>query len=192
MTDKEQRFAEEYLVDLNATQAAIRAGYSETSAHSIGFDNLRKPEIDSMIQKLKAERSKRTEITADRTLQEIAKRAYNGFSAFIRVDKDGQPQIDLSACGADQLDCLTETSTETVWEKDGDDLTRVRKAKIKAADNGKYLEMLMRHLGQFNDKSEVKHEFNLTTEERADRLAAILDAGRARRDRPADSGVEGS
>ena len=45
LTPKQQRFVEEYLIDLNATQAAIRAGYSKHTAHSIGHENLSKPEI---------------------------------------------------------------------------------------------------------------------------------------------------
>ena len=51
LTDKQQRFCEEYLVDLNATQAAVRAGYSEKTAGAIGFENLRKPEIQAYLQK---------------------------------------------------------------------------------------------------------------------------------------------
>ncbi|MCL4165291.1 UNVERIFIED_CONTAM: hypothetical protein GTU68_038875, partial [Idotea baltica] len=72
MTDKQQRFCEEYLVDLNATQAAIRAGYSEDSAKEIGYENHTKPHIQAEIQRLKAERSEATAITAKRVLQEIA------------------------------------------------------------------------------------------------------------------------
>jgi len=73
LTDKQQRFVKEYLVDLNATQAAIRAGYSQKTAGSIGEENLRKPEIAAAIQEAMEARSRRTEITADRVLQELAK-----------------------------------------------------------------------------------------------------------------------
>ena len=50
LTPKQQRFVEEYLIDLNATQAAIRAGYSEKTAYSVGHENLKKPEIQKAIQ----------------------------------------------------------------------------------------------------------------------------------------------
>ena len=53
MTEKQKRFCEEYLIDLNATQAALRAGYSEKTAYSIGNENLKKPEIQEYIQKRK-------------------------------------------------------------------------------------------------------------------------------------------
>ena len=75
MTKKQKLFVEEYLIDLNATQAAIRAGYSPDTAGSIGGENLKKPEISAAIAKAMAERSRRTGINQDRILQEIAKLA---------------------------------------------------------------------------------------------------------------------
>lgn len=69
LTAKQQRFIEEYLIDLNATQAAIRAGYSPRSAMQIGENNMRKHEIQEAIQKAKEKRSGRTEITQDMVLQ---------------------------------------------------------------------------------------------------------------------------
>ena len=58
MTKKQKRFVDEYLIDLNITQAAIRAGYSPKTAYSIGSENLKKPEIRACIEKAMAERSK--------------------------------------------------------------------------------------------------------------------------------------
>lgn len=62
MTKKQKRFVEEYLIDLNATQAAIRAGYSPTTAKEIGCENLTKPNISEAIAKAMAERSLRLQI----------------------------------------------------------------------------------------------------------------------------------
>ncbi len=70
LTDKQQRFVEEYMVDLNATQAAIRAGYSQDTAGSIGHENLKKPEIQLALQQARLEQQKRTAITADGALRE--------------------------------------------------------------------------------------------------------------------------
>ena len=72
MTNKQKRFIEEYLIDFNATQSAIRAGYSVNSADKIGTENLKKPQIKSKIEKALAERSRRTGITQDRVIQELA------------------------------------------------------------------------------------------------------------------------
>lgn len=71
MTPKQEAFVREYLVDLNATQAATRAGYSRRTAHAIGHENLTKPEIAAAIDAAMNERAKRTEITADYVLEGI-------------------------------------------------------------------------------------------------------------------------
>lgn len=63
MTEKQKRFCDEYLTDLNATQAAIRAGYSKKTAYSIGEENLRKPELKEYIEKRMAE--KESQLIAD-------------------------------------------------------------------------------------------------------------------------------
>ena len=65
LTPKQQRFVDEYLIDLNATQAAIRAGYSEKTAYSIGDENLKKPEIKKAVEQAQQERQKRTLVTQD-------------------------------------------------------------------------------------------------------------------------------
>ena len=70
LTEKQQRFVDEYLIDLNATQAAIRAGYSARTAAEQGSENLRKPHIADAIARARQEQQERTGITADRVLRE--------------------------------------------------------------------------------------------------------------------------
>lgn len=72
LTVKQERFCTEYIIDLNATQAAIRAGYSKKTANRIASENLSKPDIQRKIQELQQERAERTEITQDRVLKELA------------------------------------------------------------------------------------------------------------------------
>ena len=72
VTAKQQLFVAEYLVDLNATQAAIRAGYSQKTARAMGHENLTKPDIEEAIAEALKERRLRTEITQDRVLEELA------------------------------------------------------------------------------------------------------------------------
>lgn len=77
LTEKQERFCQEYLLDLNAKRAAVRAGYSEKTAYSIGHENLKKPEVSSRISELKKKRTERTEITVDYVLsglKEVAER----------------------------------------------------------------------------------------------------------------------
>lgn len=73
LTDKQKRFCEEYLIDLNATQAAIRAGYKPKNARSSASENLTKPDIQQYLQQLMQQRSQRTGITADDVIGELAK-----------------------------------------------------------------------------------------------------------------------
>lgn len=71
LTNRQKRFIDEYLVDLNATQAAIRAGYSAKTASAIGAENLRKPQIAAMVAAKQAKRSERLEITVDGITQRL-------------------------------------------------------------------------------------------------------------------------
>jgi phage terminase small subunit len=70
LTPKQKCFVEQYLIDLNATQAAIRAGYSKKSARQVGVENLSKPAIAAAVAKAKQERSERTKIDADWVLKQ--------------------------------------------------------------------------------------------------------------------------
>ena len=78
LRDKQKKFCEEYLIDLNATQAAIRAGYSEKTADVIGCENLVKPNIAAYIAEKQAEASDRTSITVDFVLNGIKDIAVEG------------------------------------------------------------------------------------------------------------------
>jgi len=75
MTPKQQRFVDEYLIDLNATQAAIRAGYSEKTAASVGSENLTKPEIKQAVEAGKAEGAAKLGITREVILRGLLKEA---------------------------------------------------------------------------------------------------------------------
>lgn len=162
LTAKQQCFVEEYIVDLNATQAAIRAGYSKSTAAEIGFENLRKPQIAEAIAKLQADRSSRTQITADRVLTELAKLGFANMQDYMRPGVDGLPSLDFSALTRDQAAALQEVTVDSIRGKvrktsegDGepdetdDSVTRV---KFKLADKRAALVDIGRHLGMFVDK----------------------------------------
>ena len=88
LTAKQQRFVDEYLIDLNATQAAIRAGYSENTAGEMGWENLKKPQIAAAIEAAKAERSEKTRIDANWVLEQAA-RSY-AINAAEHIDDQGR------------------------------------------------------------------------------------------------------
>lgn len=90
LTPKQQRFVDEYLVDLNATQAAIRAGYSAKTANVIGPENLVKPRIAEELQKRMKAREQRTEITQDYVLKTIKDTIERCAQSVPVRDKDGE------------------------------------------------------------------------------------------------------
>lgn len=85
LTPKQQRFISEYLIDLNATQAAIRAGYSEKTAPWIGAENLRKPQIQAELQKRQKKTEAKLEISQERIIQELASIAFANGADFAEV-----------------------------------------------------------------------------------------------------------
>lgn len=152
LTAKQQAFIEEYLIDLNATQAAIRAGYSEDTAFSIGCENLTKPLIAAAIAEAKLARSKRTNIKADRVLQELAR---IGFSDLRKVITDHghirNPQAwdDDTAAAISSLEVVRKSDSEK--DEDGHPIIEYVH-KIKMWDKNSALEKLAKHLGVYSDK----------------------------------------
>ncbi|ADM26678.1 phage terminase small subunit [Pseudoalteromonas phage H105/1] len=102
LTNKQQAFCEEYLIDLNGTQAAIRAGYSEKTANRIASQLLSKLDIQSAIQELKISRSERTQTDYDWVLIE-AKKSYE-LNATVLRDDDGNPKMVNPAAAAKFLE----------------------------------------------------------------------------------------
>lgn len=147
LTAKQKRFVEEYLIDLNATQAAIRAGYSVRSASEIGNENLRKPQIRAHIDEALAERSKRTGINADRVLQELARIAFVKATDVIDTDDATIKQY----ASDDDLAVIQSVKVKVIPTKEGDGVER----EIRLNDKLKALELLGKHLGMFKDKLEI-------------------------------------
>lgn len=147
LTDKQQRFVEEYLIDLNATQAAIRAGYSEKTAHSIGHENLNKPEIQEAIQIAMDERSKRTEITQDMVLAELAKIGFSNISNYLRFNATGVEMFDSDAMKPEALACISEVA-ETVTSVGST-------VKFKLHSKVPALEKIGQHLGMFKSSLDL-------------------------------------
>lgn len=151
---KRQRFIAEYLVDLNAKQAAIRAGYSPRSAETNGNRMLRNAQVAAAVGAAMAERQIRTEITADRVLRELAKIAFLDPRKFFRPDGSLVPVHDLdddTAAGLAGLDIAVHL---------GDDGEVTRAAKIKLADKRAALVDLCKHLGLFEAKRPLGSEEN--------------------------------
>lgn len=116
---KQERFVQEFLVDLNATQAAIRAGYSKDTAKSIGSENLTKPDIQAAIAKGKAKRSKKVEISQERVVQEMAKLALADPRNLLDANGDVKPPHkwdDATAACVSAIEATTDKDGNTTYK----------------------------------------------------------------------------
>ena len=136
LTDKQAKFVTEYLIDLNATQAAIRAGYSENTAFRIAAENMQKPAIQEAIADLQDARAKRTLITADRVLREIGRIAF--FDVRKLFNDDGSPK------NISEIDSDTAAAVQGVEVNVGEFGTSY---KYKIADKNKALDSASKHIG---------------------------------------------
>lgn len=147
LTSKQERFVAEYLVDLNATQAAIRAGYSEKTAYAIGQQNLKKLEIQTAIQKAIKKRARRVEITQDRVLQEYARLAF--YDPRKLFDEDGKPK-DISSLDDDTAAALAGLDVMEEYEGTGENRQFIGYTKkYKLANKLGALDSVAKHLGMF-------------------------------------------
>lgn len=135
LTQKQQMFVKEYLIDLNATQAAIRAGYSEKTSYSIGDENLKKPEIAAAIQEAMDKRAKKVEVNAEYVLTTIVET--------------------IERC---------KQEIEPIYEGIGENRMFTGEFKFDSGAVLKGAELLGKHLKLFTDKTEVEGSFNLTVQ----------------------------
>ena len=153
LTAKQIRFVDEYLVDFNGTQAAIRAGYSEKTAAATATRLLRNVNIQNEISRRQKDLQRRTEVTQDRVVKELARVAFANATDYARAELRTHTKEDG-----------TEVTYQTVEIKQTVELTddqRAAIAGIKQGANGievklydklKALELLGRYIGMFNDK----------------------------------------
>lgn len=159
LTPKQQRFVEEYLIDLNATQAAIRAGYSEKTAKSIGQENLTKPDIQKAIEEAQNKRQEQTQIDAAYVLKRLVE--IDQMDVLDIMDDDGnvKPLRDWPKIWRQYI-----SNIETISMDDGEGWLK----KIKWPDKVKNLELLGKHVsvGAFKDK--VEHSGKLEIQSLSD------------------------
>ena len=145
MTDKQARFCEEYMIDLNATQAAIRAGYSPKTAREQAPRLLANVSIQNRIAQLQAEQSRRTGVSADRVVRELAKIAFANASDLIDPETASvklDASRDLAAIQSIKVKSFGEDGLEH---------------EVKLADKLRALDLLGKHLGMYKDASEKEN-----------------------------------
>lgn len=152
---RQQKFVLEYVKDQNATQAAIRAGYSAKTAQAIGSENLTKPMIAAEIQARIGKVLDKLEVSVERVLKERARLAFFDPRKFF--DADGN-LIPIHQLDDDSAAVVAGMEIDTVGPKDK---PIVRTAKIKLSDKDKSLTALEKHLGMYSDDDKGSSPLNI-------------------------------
>lgn len=142
LTPKQQKFCEEYMIDLNGTQAAIRAGYSKKTAFTIANENLNKPYIQSVISELKQKLSAKTGITAERIINELAKVGFSNIQDYL---KEGGSFKDFLKVDANQAGAISSIKFATTTFEGGER----QEVQVKMWDKVSALEKIGKHIGLF-------------------------------------------
>lgn len=154
LTAKQKKFVEEYLIDLNATQAAIRAGYSPNTAQEQSSRLLSNVMVKNEIDKAIAERSRRTGINQDRVLRELAKIAFVNPGDVINLNqatvKSDAKEEDLAA--------IASVKIKNIPTEDGE----ITEREIKLCDKLKALDLLGKHLGIYDKKDAEDKNLTIT------------------------------
>lgn len=145
LTPKEHRFCEEYLIDLNATQAAIRAGYSRHTARQAGSELLSKPVVQAEIERLRDERSERTKINADWVLTRLAAIAEADLNDLYDTTGELLPVEDWPMIWRQGL--VAGVDVEQLFEGRGEEREQIGVVKkIKTIDRMRAIEMIGKHV----------------------------------------------
>ena len=173
LTARQQRFCDEYLIDLNATQAAIRAGYSEKTAYSAGQRMLKNVEVQKYIEERKADRVERTEITQDMVLRELAIIAFSNAADYASIiEKDAMVEVNGATVPLVDGDgnpikyrTVEPVLTSELTDNQKKALAVIKKGRdgfeVKPYDKVKALELLGKHLGMWTDKVEMDADMDM-------------------------------
>lgn len=156
---KQELFCQEYLVDLNATQAAIRAGYSKKTAYRTGCDNLKKPHIAARIAELKAARVERVVADADYLLKRLLDEAEADLADLYTEEGSLKPVHQWPKIWRQGLVAGLEVQQQYEY-KDGERVPDGVVVKAKLADRVRRLELLGKHIavGAFAEKHHHEHD----------------------------------
>ena len=183
LTPKQQRFVAEYLIDLNGKQAAIRAGYTVRRAEVTASELLANRKVSEALTKAMQAREKRTEITQDRVLQELARIAFFDLRKLYGADGSLKPVTELdddAAAVLAGLEVIEMAGGAQIGGEEGVKHVPMYTKKAKIPDKVAALGLAMRHLGMLKDKTELTLAVSL-----ADELAALNAAQRNSAGRPA-------
>ncbi len=152
LSEKQDRFCREYVIDGNAYQAALRADYSETTARVKSGAWLGKVRIKQRIDELKARITKKLDVTAERVVAELAKLGFSNINDFVVIDEDGETSFkSFEGMEIDKLAAVESIKVSKTENKDGD--RQYTTTNFKLYNKADALEKLCRYLGIFRDNA---------------------------------------
>ena len=155
LTDKQERFCREYIVDYNAQKAGERAGYAKKNARIVCCQILAKTEAKKFIKALQEEVADRLNITVDRVLCEYAKLAFTDLPGIVNWDKGCMRIEDFEKLSPDQRACIKKFKAKTVNKILDGESYPVDVVEIELHDKRGALDMLGKHLGMFVEKHDL-------------------------------------
>lgn len=160
ITPKQKKFCDEYIIDLNSTQAAVRAGYSEKTAMEQGYQLLQKTSVKEYIAQCMVDRAERVQIKQDDVLRELITIAMTNITDFvtIKANDEGQKIVDILETA--KMDPSKVAAISEIRQ------TKEGFISIKMCDKLKALELLGRHLGMFTEK--IEHSGSITVKKLED------------------------
>jgi len=174
LNEKQKRFAAEYIIDLNATQAAIRAGYSERTARQQASRLLSNVDVAAAVAAGQAKIDEKLEITAERVRDELAKIGFSNMLDYVKVGKDGDPYINLGKLTRDQAAAISEVTVEDFKDGRGEDARDVRRIKFKLHDKRSALVDLGKLIGAFRTPGDgADNPLHVTEVSDEQRVAAL-------------------
>lgn len=150
VTEKQKRFCDEYLTDLNATQAAVRAGYSKKTAYSIGEENLRKPEIKEYIEKRMAEKESQLIANQDEVMRYL--------TAVMRREKMESVVVTLNTEKTSYVPDKNGTMRKQTVKQE---IPQIIEIPAQLRDANKAAELLGKAYGIYTDKVDVDADMDL-------------------------------
>lgn len=155
LTPRQERFVEEYMIDSNATQAAIRAGYAVKGAEVTGCKLLRVPKVQALVDQKRTALAKRTEVSAERVIAEYCKIAFADMKDYVTIETaTGNVRLDFSKIPMGGTAAIAEITQEEFTDGVGQEAREVKRTKFKLYDKLRALDALAKHLGLFVDRSE--------------------------------------
>ena len=174
LTPKQAKFVQEYLIDLNATQAAIRAGYSPKRADAQGYENLRKPEIQTALAAERHRLAATLQMTPERVLQEYSRLAFADLRRVASWDTEGVRFHDSAALDDADAAAIAEVFEEARIVSTAQGEVKTVKKRLKMHDKKGALDSLAKHLKLFHDEAPPPPDIHVHLHSARERLSERL------------------